>query len=844
MNQMTYPPGIDKDLMMISQMYNNSPYSSILSSGGSSSRNLSTLTNFNSMFGQSLYNTASSILPNSTSPTTSSYAAAALLSSVAAAASPFGGVTTTTPSYTNMLSNLFPGFSNAVGSLSSSSMPSSSSGNTSTTTTTAGRSLQTHPENLSRSIEKDMLGFLANSSNLSMNPGPNALKNPMLSKELNMPSLVPVQSTKDAAFNLPSIPTSVITKTSANLANNRRASPSISPLGNTGLMNNAHHRASPSLHRASPGNTMNNPAAHHRLSPSTTNTFHRTNTTTTVSRSTNAIVSTSVANRGSPAVNIIQSNRSTPTAASISLGGGENRLSPEPHIIVKNVNAINQSVESSASSKSNNKTPMGPIKNINIGIVYPPKKDTSTFDLTHNDSILETAKKQLNALGGRGMTVTSSNSSPQLSTSTLSNRQLMTSSINSSNSSSSSNSNNVLVGQQQIRQQQMLAGNKRLLTGNRGNIGSGSGNSNNNNNVTRTPLPSPTQSTSGSTTPFAHRATDASTIISKSNQVTKNTVSDITLSQTGKTLSQQGVSISAVRQTKKVNNLFTRSPNTDATKVAMTPQQIKQQQLLVAAKKNYPPKATPSIHQLSGKSPVLGKTPATLGNATAVKRLPTTANSGVNQIGIVRQNSSPMITGNVAGQARKLVTGATPTKNISTFQRQNTVPNLKSSTTPTLLAQSTVRGQPGKQNINVVRTTPSVSSRLIGSSTKPTNINTNVTKNATPQRITTVNGENMIARVSSRPQSSGSQLQSNPIRLSDQKRVVTVKPPSTSGGNIVRTGIQQHAPTISSASRCVYLHLFLKILFAKNRKFTDLLVCKTHCFLIIKVIKFKIKTKQ
>lgn len=813
MNQMAYPPGIDKDLMLMSQMY-NTPYSSILASSGNNSRNLPSLNNFNSMLG--MYNASSSILPNSTSPTTSSYAAAALLSSVGAAGSPFGGVTTTTASYTNMLSNLFPGFPNAVGSLSSSS----SAGNTSTTTTTSNRSIvqnQTHPENLSRSMEKDMMGFLTNSSNLTLNPGPNALKNPMLSKELNMPSLIPVQSSsKDGAFNLPSIPTSVITKTSglpANLstANNRRASPSISPLSNTGLMGNAHHRSSPSLHRSSPG-TMSN-AAHHRLSPSTSSPLHRTNAATIVSRSNNAsstaATSTSVANRNSPAVNIIQSNRSTPTAASISLGGGENRLSPEPHIIVKNVNAINQSVETSTSSKSNSKTAMGPIKNINIGIVYPPKKDTSTFDLTHNDSILETAKKQLSALGGRGMTVTSSNInlSPQLTTSTLNNRQQITSSISSSGGG---NNSNISMGQQQIRHQQISAGNKRVLPVNRGNI-----TSTNSNNVVRTPIPSPTQSTTGSTTSYVHRTSDnTSTILNKSNQITKNIVSDIKLSQTGKTLSQQGVSISAVRQTKKVNNIFggQSSSNSDVTKVTMTPQQIKQQQLLVAAKKNYPPKSTPNTQQLSGKtlqSPVVvGKTPVTIGNSTTVKRLPIAVSSGsagsssVTQSGNVRQNSSPIITGNVAGQVRKSV-GASVPKNMPTLVRQNTVPNIKLSA-PSTITQSTVRGQPVKSNINV-RTTPSVSSRLIGSSTKPTNI---VTKNVPAQRITTVNGENVISRVSSRPQNSGSLLQSNPIRLSDQKRVVTVKPTHSTGGiNIVRSGIQQHTPTNSPASRFVFNEL-------------------------------------
>lgn len=789
LSQMTsYPPGIDKDLMMISQMY-NSPYSSILASSSNPATrntNLSSLANYSPMFGQggSLYNTASSILPNSTSPTTPYAAAAALyssaLSSAAAAAStsPYAssGITTTTPSYTNMLSNFLPNFSNAASGISSGSTA---------TPTTSGRTSQnqTQAENLSRSIEKEMMGYLTNASNLSMHPGPNALKNPMLSKELSMPSLVPVSnvSAKDPAFNLPSIPTSVITKTSAlptNLSstNIRRASPSISPLGNAGLIGNAHHRTSPnpisSHHRTSPGAI----GPLHRTSPSSINSHHRVNTTAPAARP-NTVASTSIGNRGSPAVNIIpsSSNRSSHTAASISLGGGENRLSPEPHIIVKDVNAINQSVKSSTPTKpAVNKSP-APIKNINIGIVYPPKKDTTAFDLTHNDSILETARNQLNALGGRGMTVTSSNVtvSPQTSTSSSSSRQTMGH-----------------ITQQQVQQQRQISvANKRLITAARPN-----------NMVTRSPMASPTQA--GGSTTMINRSKDT-TIIKQSNQLPKSIASDITLSQTGKTLSQQGVSISAVPQFKKVNT-YGRPPNatnlSSSAKIAMSPQQIKQQQLLLAAKKNYPQKPTPTL-QLGGKTsqPSGPVNPATMTGAT-VKRLPMSVSGSS---GIVRQNSSPILTGNMSMvQARKQGGTVTP-KTLPTIVRQNTVPNLKSPVT----GNPSVSRVPSAKQMTVVRAPPSVSSRLIGSTTNPTTIGS-VTKSLPIHRIpiNSVNGENMTARVSSRSIQRGSgDLQSSPIRLDAMKRIVTVKQPIANNATVTRTSGQQQAVTISPTSRFDYV---------------------------------------
>lgn len=81
---------------------------------------------------------------------------------------------------------------------------------------------------------------------------------------------------------------------------------------------------------------------------------------------------------------------------SITLTG--NRTSPEPNIIVKDVTAINRTVERKSAPVMSSKTSSTPIKNFNMGIVYPKTQDKKSFDLSQNDPLLKAAQNQLNQL--------------------------------------------------------------------------------------------------------------------------------------------------------------------------------------------------------------------------------------------------------------------------------------------------------------------------------------------------------------------------------------------------------------------------------------------------------------
>lgn len=89
---------------------------------------------------------------------------------------------------------------------------------------------------------------------------------------------------------------------------------------------------------------------------------------------------------------------------SITLAG--NRTSPEQNLIVKDVTAINRSVERKSGTATSAKTTSQPIKNFNMGIVYPKTQDKKSFDLSQNDSLLKTAQSQLNQLNSARATIT------------------------------------------------------------------------------------------------------------------------------------------------------------------------------------------------------------------------------------------------------------------------------------------------------------------------------------------------------------------------------------------------------------------------------------------------------
>lgn len=95
-----------------------------------------------------------------------------------------------------------------------------------------------------------------------------------------------------------------------------------------------------------------------------------------------------------PSVQKSSANQMQPL--SITLAGSRN--SPEPNIIVKDVTAINRTVErKSATNAATSKPPTQPIKNFNMGIVYPkPPEKKSEF--SQNEKLLKAAHNQMQQL--------------------------------------------------------------------------------------------------------------------------------------------------------------------------------------------------------------------------------------------------------------------------------------------------------------------------------------------------------------------------------------------------------------------------------------------------------------
>lgn len=284
-------------------------------------------------------------------------------------------------------------------------------------------------------------------------PGPNAIKNPLLS------NLLP-PSTSNAKDSF-SIPTSVITKASKDVqrantntsAGNHTGQMSVSPTSMqvsrsdmSNVMNQAnqrHHSSAHSSHSgsssinkpmASPkGNSLmvaraspllsarGSPSMASRSSPSVggVNITHTARSSPSVggnilstprsspsreARNSSSISRTtidapnslsitrttaSMHNKGSPSQNL----QTSQLPLSITLAG--NRNSPEPNIIVKDVNAINRALDRKPVPATSSKQSAQPIKNFNMGIVYPKAPEKKAFDLSQNEPLMKAAHNQL-----------------------------------------------------------------------------------------------------------------------------------------------------------------------------------------------------------------------------------------------------------------------------------------------------------------------------------------------------------------------------------------------------------------------------------------------------------------
>lgn len=182
--------------------------------------------------------------------------------------------------------------------------------------------------------------------------GPNAKRNPMLSKELSIPSLMPSRN-PFVPTSLPSVKTSVITATTVASSTTTTASSSI---------------------------------------PATNST-----TTTSVTKLNNT-------NNNNSNNNVRPSSNYRDIVIKDSIDAQKRKNSPEPQIIsVKNVNAINKSVAQTISTSKNNvselkkndaiekiqkqpgkNTPIAQQNSSNIGISYPNKNRTDTNKLSNS----------------------------------------------------------------------------------------------------------------------------------------------------------------------------------------------------------------------------------------------------------------------------------------------------------------------------------------------------------------------------------------------------------------------------------------------------------------------------
>lgn len=353
--------------------------------------------------------------------------------------------TTSSPSsYTNIPSNAFNGISPLPASSSSAAvaaqynlaryLPSSYSALTGASNQ-ASLSTSSRPSSSPSAFPYNLYGATATANSATSaqqqiatnQPGPNAIKNPLLSNLLP-PS---TSNTKDSF----SIPTSVITKASkdvqrvnnASMGNHTSrvsSSPTsiqVSRSGTPNVMNQTNQS-----HQSSPHSSHGSSSAYNKLMASSKGSSLMAARASPLS---SARGSPSISARSSPSVgvNISSTPRSSPSegrsSAPISRSGIEtpnslsitrtstatakqlpmsitlagSRNSPESNIIVKDVTAINRTVERKPATPASSKTTQ-PNKNSNMGIVYPDTAEKKRIILAQNEHLVATANNQLQQL--------------------------------------------------------------------------------------------------------------------------------------------------------------------------------------------------------------------------------------------------------------------------------------------------------------------------------------------------------------------------------------------------------------------------------------------------------------
>lgn len=633
LSALTYPAysqNLEKDYLRMQQMYGGSPYTSLLASTASAARLTQAEMNALSSYplfgpsGGSIYNSPS-VMPTSTSTSPFPSINSANIYSSATTSPNYGNPTTSTAARSqqqqqqqNMmasLTNYLPSFSNLKAGQGGAAALAAAGSSSSTGNKSSRFEMDNwqfmNPAASMYNAQNSMSGIsslsgIGNKSSTdkpttsaaaaALQPGPNAIRNPLLSKELSMPSSGPVISASPIA--IPSIPTSVITKTS-NLS---------AATGGSGATNsNISPRVPLNVNQSSPNSAS---LSRHNISPQSTT------------------------HRNSPIV-IANANNT------ISITGTSSRTSPEPHLIVKNVNDINMSLKKAASSSAVSSV----ASSSNMGIVYPKKADPNKFDLSQNAKILKAAQSQLNSLSvtaAKGYTTIPA----------------VTSTIGRTTSSSTVQATSRLAQQRNINDKYRIISNSPT---NRS-----------------TPVTTTVQGANNLTTTIIRRPpVDATSKISVP-------TSEVTITPTGKKLvTQNSLTIRPVGQSStspvtnakqpmatyslvnKTNPPTPTTPRTQNNKKVLPPQMLKQQPQKFGAKKQIHSNATISVVSASNVTQI--------GSST-----------------LTRQNTSPILTGNINSIRGRMINNTVTAnlesvngtklnqRSVPTLVRQNTVPALKS----------------------------------------------------------------------------------------------------------------------------------------------------------------------
>lgn len=428
--QRSYQSGVDQELLLLSQMYSN------FQSGGSTAGYGALNALFNSASGatNSPYNSTNATSNYYNKPNTPS-------------------ITTSSPSgYSNISSNVFNGIGQLSSSPSSSSAAAAAAAQYNLTrylpsfSSNSSPITSSFPFNMYNTSSGSASNTNSAQSSTTNQPGPNAIKNPLLSNLLppskdsfSIPTSVITKASKDVqrpnasigpsvSLSPTSVSTNVMNQTSnqksahssnsgsivskgpsmvsrvSTLASARgspsiaRSSPSIAARNSPSLS-----RSSPSLSRSSPSISRSSPSIAARSSPSITprsqaGGINITPTPRSISSAKIPSIPSTSRNGSSEggALMVARSSLLTNARVSPSIVGRSGASIGKTAIGVKDVNAINRTIEQKSATPAPPKPLAQPIKNFNMGIVYPKDVPVKKVELTSTEKMIKVVGNRLN----------------------------------------------------------------------------------------------------------------------------------------------------------------------------------------------------------------------------------------------------------------------------------------------------------------------------------------------------------------------------------------------------------------------------------------------------------------